>query len=166
LPGFGIDSAVAELGVLKGADSGMTASGVIAKGSLFFIVLLGLIQALKALKFDALTDAMNVVLSMGAQIAFGSVIIFAGVFLARLITGVMSSAGSGASDVAANVVKWVIIILSVILGISRMGLDPTGGTFILHVAEYLVIGASAGLVIAFGLGGKDWAGKQLERWRS
>lgn len=166
LPGFGIDSAVAELGVLKGADKGMSASGVIANAAMFFIVLLGLIQALKALEFEALTGAMNTVLEMGAQIAFGAVIIFAGVFLARLITGVMASAGSGATDVAANVVKWVIITLSVILGISRMGLDPTGGEFILNVAEYLVIGGAAALAIAFGWGGKDWAAKQLESWRS
>jgi len=166
LPGFGIDSAVAELGVLKGADGGMTASTVIANASMFFITLLGLIQALKALQFDALTTAMNTVLEMGAQIAFGAVIIFAGVFLARLITGVMASAGSGATDVAANAVKWVIIVLSVILGISRMGLDPTGGEFILNVAQYLVMGGAAALALAFGWGGKDWAAKQLESWRS
>lgn len=166
LPGFGIDEAVAELGVLKGADKGLTASGLIARAASFFIILLGLIQALKALQFDALTDALNVVLEMGAQIAFGAIIIFAGVFLARMITGLMASAGSGASDVAASLVKWVIIVLSVILGISRMGLDPTGGEFILNVATYLVIGAAAAGAIAFGWGGKDWAAAQLEKLRS
>jgi len=166
LPGFGVDSAVAELGVLKGADKGLTASGVLANASMFFIVLLGLIQALKALEFEQLTAALNVVLEMGAQILFGAIIIFAGVFLARLITGAMAAAGSGASDVAATVVKWVIIALSVILGISRMGLDPTGGEFILNVAQYLVMGAAAALALAFGWGGKDWAAKQLESWRS
>jgi len=152
--------------LLKGADRGLTASGILARGAMFFIVLLGLIQALKALKFDALTEAMNVVLHMGTQISFGAIIIFSGVFLARLITGAMASAGGETADAAARIVKWVIIILSVILGVSRMGLDPTGGTFILHVAEYLVIGASAGLALAFGLGGKDWAAKQLDRWHS
>ncbi|MEO9971318.1 MAG: mechanosensitive ion channel [Hyphomonadaceae bacterium] len=166
LPNFGIDAAVAELGVLKGADSGMTASGLIASASSFFIILLGLIQSLKVLNFDALTNALNIVLEMGGQIAFGAVIIFAGVFLARMITGVMASAGSGATDVAAGLVKWVIIILSVILGISRMGLDPTGGEFILNVAEYFIMGGAAAAAIAFGWGGKDWAAAQLEKLRS
>lgn len=166
LPNFGVDAAVAELGVLKGADSGMTASGLIASASSFFIVLLGLIQALRVLNFDALTNALNIVLEMGGQIAFGAIIIFAGVFLARMITGIMASAGSGATDVAASIVKWVIIILSVILGISRMGLDPTGGEFILNVAEYFVMGAAAAAAIAFGWGGKDWAARQLEKLRS
>ena len=163
LPGLGIDSAVSELGILKGADNGMTASGLIASAASFFIILLGLIQALEALEFAMLTDALAIVLDMGAKIAFGSIIIFAGVFLARMITGLMASAGSGATDAAAGVVKWVIIILSVILGISRMGLDPTGGEFILNVAEYFIMGGAAAAAIAFGWGGKDWAAAQLEK---
>ena len=166
LPGLGIDSAVSELGILKGADSGMTASGLIASGASFFIILLGSIQALEALEFAALTEALYIVMDMGAKIAFGTFIIFVGVFLARMITGLMASAGDGATDFAANLVKWVIIIFSVILGISRMGLDPTGGEFILDIAKYLVLAAAAAGALAFGLGGKDWAAAQLEKIRS
>lgn len=166
LPGTGVDSAVAELGVLKGADAGLTASTVAARVAQFLIVLLGVIAALNALGIETLTNAMDVVLEMATQIIFGALIIFAGVFIARLVTGAMASTGSGATDVAANAVKWIIIILSVILGISRMGLDPTGGEFILNVAEYLVIGGAAAVAIAFGWGGKDWAARQLENWRS
>ena len=166
LPGLGIDSAVSELGILKGADRGMTASGLIASGASFFIILLGSIQALEALEFAALTEALYIVMDMGAKIAFGTFIIFVGVFLARMITGLMASAGDGATDFAANLVKWVIIIFSVILGISRMGLDPTGGEFILDIAKYLVLAAAAAGALAFGLGGKDWAAAQLEKIRS
>jgi hypothetical protein len=166
LPGMGLDGAVAELGILKGADSGLTASVIASRVAQFFIVLLGMIAALNALGINSLSYAMDVVLSMGTQIVFGAVIIFAGVFIARLVTSAMASTGSGATDVAANLVKWIIIILSVILGISRMGLDPTGGEFILNVAQYLVMGGAAAFAIAFGWGGKDWAARQLESWRA
>tara|TARA_R110000764_G_scaffold15336_2_gene43575 strand:+ start:8243 stop:9427 length:1185 start_codon:yes stop_codon:yes gene_type:complete len=166
LPGMGLDGAVAELGILKGADSGLTASVIASRVAQFFIVLLGMIAALNALGIPSLSYAMDVVLSMGAQIVFGAVIIFAGVFIARLVMSAMASTGSGATDVAANLVKWIIIILSVILGISRMGLDPTGGVFILNVAQYLVMGGAAAFAIAFGWGGKDWAARQLENWRA
>lgn len=166
LPGTGVDSAVSELGVLKGADAGLTASSISARVAQFLIVLLGVIAALNALGIETLTSAMDVVLEMATQIIFGALIIFAGVFTARLVTGAMAATGSGASDVAANAVKWIIIVLSVILGISRMGLDPTGGEFILNVAEYLVMGGAAAMALAFGWGGKDWAAKQLENWRA
>ena len=169
LPNFGVDRAANELGLLKGADTGLTASKVIANLAVFFIVLLGLIEALSALHFDGLTEAMYMVLQMGASIVFGAVIIFAGVFLARLISNAIATTGSGASDTAASVVKWAIIVLSVILGVSRMELDPTGGTFVLDVAEMIVMGAAVGLAIAigigFGWGGRDWFGRQLEKWR-
>ena len=166
LPGTGVDSAVTELGLLKGADTGLTASTVIARVSMFFIVLLGLEAALNVLGIESLTYAMNVVLDMGVQIIFGALIIFAGVFIARLVSSAMDSAGAGATDVAARVMKWIIIILSVILGISRMGLDPTGGVFILDVAKWMVIGAAGAFAIAFGWGGRDWAARILESWRS
>lgn len=166
LPGTGVNSAIAELGLLKGADTGLTATVIIKRVSMFLIVLLGLVAALNALGIPALTHAMNVVLDMGVQIIFGTLIIFAGVFIARLVTSAMASSGAGETDVAARVVKWIIIILSVILGVSRMGLDPTGGLFILEVAQWLVIGGAAAFALAFGLGGREWAARQLENWRS
>lgn len=170
LPATGVDKAVAELGLLKGADGGMTATSVIASLAMFFIVLIGLVQAIALLNFAILSEYMDVILSMAAKITFGAVIIFAGVFLAGLLSRAMASAGSGATDTAAGIVKWVIIGLSVILGISRMGLDPTGGEFVLNVAEYLAMGAAFGvagaLAIGFGWGGREWFGKQLEKWKA
>ncbi len=166
LPSTGVNSAISELGLLKGADTGMTASSIISKVTMFFIVLLGLVAALNVLGIEALTNAVGVILAMGTQIIFGALIIFAGVFVARLVTDAISATGDGATDATAKIVKWAIIILSVILGISRMGLDPTGGEFILEVAKWLVIGGSAAFAIAFGWGGREWAAKQLEEWRS
>jgi hypothetical protein len=170
LPATGVDKAVAELGLLKGADGGMTATSIIASLAMFFIVLIGLVQAIALLNFAILSEYMDVILSMAAQIAFGAVIIFAGVFLAGLISRAMASTGSGATDTAAAIVKWIIIGLSVILGISRMGLDPTGGEFVLNVAEYLALGAAIGLAgaiaIGFGWGGREWFAAQLENMRA
>ncbi len=166
LPSTGLDSAIASLGLLKGADKGLTASKMVGNLALFFIILLGLIAALRALNMEAVTEAMYVVLDMGASIVFGAVIIFAGVFIANLVTSAMGSAGAGSTDVTANVVKWIIIILAVILGVSRMGLDPQNGAFVLDAARILLIGGAVGLALAFGLGGREWAAKQLEKWRS
>ncbi len=164
LPNTGIDGAVSSMGLLQGADTGVKASGIISKLAGIIILLLGLIQGMKTLGFEPLTDALNVVLSMGTQILFGSVIIFAGVLISGVVSRAMAATGGGATDFAAKMVRYVIVILSVILGVSRMGLDPSG-TFITNAAQIILIGTAVAGGIAFGLGGKEWAARQLDRWK-
>ncbi len=163
LPNTGLDSAVTKAGLLKGADAGVTPSNVIATVAGTIVLLLGLIQGTQILGFAPLNDALDIILSMGIQILFGSVIIFAGVFVSGLVSSAIKASGSGAMDTAASVMRWIIVILSVILGVSRMGLDPDG-TFITRAALILLIGASIAGGLAFGLGGKEWAARQLDKW--
>jgi len=164
LPGTGIDNTVKSLGFLQGADTGVSASGIIARLAGVIIMLLGLIQGMKTLGFEPLTEALNVVLYMGSEILFGSVIIFAGILISGIVARAMAATGGDASDFAAKIVRAVIVVLSVILGVSRMGLDPTGD-FITNAAEIILVGTALAGGIAFGLGGKDWAAKQLEKWK-
>lgn len=162
LPNTGIDRAVGRLGVLSEADRGVTASTVIAQALGFFILLLGLIQGMKTLGFAPLTEALNVVLALAVQILFGSVIVFAGVLISGVIARAMKSATGGPGDFVAELVRYVIIILAAILGISRMGLDPSG-EFVTNAAQIILVGAALAGGIAFGLGGKDWAARQLAK---
>ena len=162
LPNTGLDSAVAKSGVLEGADSGVTASSIIASIAGLIILLLGLIQGTKTLGFEPLNNALGVILQMGSQILFGSVIIFAGVMVSGFVSKAIKASGDDAMDLAADMMRWIIIILSVILGISRMGLDPSG-EFILNASLIILVGASLAGGIAFGLGGKEWAAKQLDK---
>ncbi len=165
-PSLNLDEAVQSLGLLKGADKGVNMTSILSGLAMFFIMLLGLIQALRVLDFAPLTEAMSIILDMGTQIVFGAIIIAAGVFLANLVSNAMAATGSGATDTAAMVVKWVIIVLASILGISRMGLDPTGGEFILYAALALLAGTALAGGLAFGIGGRDWAAAQLEKLSS
>lgn len=169
LPQFGLDAYVAKLGLLEDkAESGLTASKVVANIAGIAIMLFGAVEATKLLSFDVLSDFVEIILEQGGQILFGTLIIIAGFILANVVGKVLDAAGTGASDIAAKVVKYVILGLAVILGLSRMGLDPTGGQFILNVTEYLVLAVAVavgvGGAIAFGLGGKDWAKTKLESW--
>ena len=165
LPNTGVDAALRKTGLLDGADFNVTASGVISSTAGLIILLLGLIQGAQTLGFEPLNRALEIVLGMGVQIIFGSVIILAGVIISGFVAKAIAASGEGAADIAAKVMRGVIVILSVILGVSRMGLDPNG-TFIIQASLILLIGASLAGGIAFGLGGRDWAAKQLDKWNS
>ena len=165
LPNTGIDGAVAKLGLLDEADSGITASTIVAQVAGLIILLLGLIQGMKTLGFEPLTEALDIVLSIGSSILFGSVIILAGVLVSGIVAKAMTATGGPASDVVAKIARYIIVVLSVILGVSRMGLDPSG-SFITDASLIILIGTALAGGIAFGLGGKDWAARQLDRWKS
>jgi len=165
LPNTGIDGAVAKLGLLEEADSGITASTIVAQIAGLIILLLGLIQGMKTLGFEPLTEALDIVLSIGSSILFGSVIILAGVLVSGVVAKAMTATGGAASDLVAKIARYIIVVLSVILGVSRMGLDPSG-SFITDAALIILIGTALAGGIAFGLGGKDWAARQLDRWKS
>lgn len=165
LPNTGIDGAVAKLGLLEEADSGITASTIVAQIAGLVILLLGLIQGMKTLGFEPLTEALDIVLSIGSNILFGSVIILAGVLVSGVVAKAMTATGGAASDLVAKIARYIIVVLSVILGVSRMGLDPSG-SFITDASLIILIGTALAGGIAFGLGGKDWAARQLDRWKS
>jgi hypothetical protein len=152
LPNTGIDGAVAKLGLLDEADSGITASTIVAQIAGLIILLLGLIQGMKTLGFEPLTEALDIVLSIGSSILFGSVIILAGVLVSGVVAKAMTATGGAASDLVAKIARYIIVVLSVILGVSRMGLDPSG-SFITDAALIILIGTALAGGIAFGLGG-------------
>ena len=100
------------------------------------------------------------VTELGGKVIFGTLIIVAGVFLARIIARLVGSA-SGDGGYAQTIVRYAIIALFTAIGLTFMGLADT----IEMMAFGLILGSAAiAIALAFGLGGRDAAGKFLERY--
>ncbi|MFB3081577.1 MAG: mechanosensitive ion channel [Nitrosomonadaceae bacterium] len=164
LPQFGVDEAVNNLGLLgtTASDKGLSGSIVIAKVASFLIILFGTIEAAHLLQLETVSEVLTKVLEIGGSVIFGSVIIGFGIWVAGLVAKAMLSTGEGTVDPVAKFVKWAIIVLAVSIGLRQMGLAN----------EIIVMGFSLGLgaiavacAIAFGLGGREWAAKKLDKWR-
>ena len=164
LPQFGVDEAVNNLGLLgtTASDKGLSGSIVIAKVASFLIILFGTIEAAHLLQLETVSEVLTKVLEIGGSVIFGSVIIGFGIWVAGLVARAMLSTGEGTVDPVAKFVKWAIIVLAVSIGLRQMGLAN----------EIIVMGFSLGLgaiavagAIAFGLGGREWAAKKLDKWR-
>ena len=88
-------------------------------------------------------------------------IIVVGLFLARILAGLVGSS-TGEAGYAQTIVKYAIVALFTAIGLTFMGLANE----IVMIAFGLILGSAAiATAIAFGLGGRDFAARMLEDWQ-
>lgn len=163
LPALGVDNSLKALGSLDGTTaSNVVPSKIIANVSFIGIVLMGLTAAMKALGIPELTNIFNTLLEVGGRVVLGAIIIGAGLFIANFIAKIVSQTSG---DLAGKIVKYASILIFTFMGLRSMEL----GEEIVDTAFSYGLGAAAfaagvGGAIAFGLGGREWAGKKLGKW--
>ena len=155
LPGLGVDRAVEATDLLP---DGTTASNVIARVTQIAIILFFAIAATRLLGFPELTAILDRVLELGGRVIFGAVVIAFGFLIANMLARII--AGSGKSNVAASVVRWVTAVLFIFMGLEFMGV---GERIVQMAFGALVIGGAVAGALAFGLGGRDWAKRKLDQ---
>lgn len=155
LSGLGVDRALASSDVLP---AGTSLSAIVARVAQVAIVLFFAIAATRLLGFPELTAILDKILELGGRVVFGAVVIGVGFLIASLLARVIG--GAGESGLAANIVRWVSIVLFTFMGLEFMGV----GEDIVRLAfGALVIGGAVAGALAFGLGGRNWAARQLEK---
>ncbi|MGE4431380.1 MAG: mechanosensitive ion channel [Sphingobium sp.] len=155
LPGLGVDRAVGATEILP---EGATISAVVARVAQVAIILFFAIAATRLLGFPELTAILDRVLELGGRVVFGATVIIAGFLIARLLERLIG--GAGETTLAASIVKWAATILFTFMGLQFMGV----GEEIVQLAfGALVIGGAVAGALAFGLGGRNWASRQLEK---
>lgn len=155
LPGLGVDRAVEATDLLP---DGTTASNVIARVTQIAIILFFAIAATRLLGFPELTAILDRVLELGGRVIFGAVVIAVGFLIANMLARII--AGSGESNLAASVVRWVTAVLFIFMGLEFMGV---GEDIVRMAFGALVIGGAVAGALAFGLGGRDWAKRKLDQ---
>jgi len=157
LPPTGFDDAIRSTGVLPARAS---PSRIVANIAMIAIILAASIEAAKQLGGDTIAIFLIQVTELGSKVIFGTLIIVAGVFLARIVSNLVGS-GTGEGSFAQTIVRYAIIALFTAIGLTFMGLADQ----IVMLAFGLILGSAAvACAIAFGLGGRDAAAHILERW--
>ena len=140
---------------------GRTPSEVVGIIILVAIVLFGAVTATDILQFDVLTEIVQAVLRVGAQVLSGIVIFAVGLYLANLAFRLVNAMGTGQAKVLAQTARISIIALVGAMALQQIGVAPN----IVNLAFGLLLGAIAvAVAIAFGLGGRDVAADQLREW--
>jgi hypothetical protein len=157
LPSLGFDNSVRALGVMPASSNPSKVVGAIAMTA---ILLGAAIEAARQLGGDSVAALLFQITERGGKVIFGTVIIVVGIFLARILAGLVGSS-TGEASYAQTIVKYAIIALFTAIGLTFMGLADQ----IVMMAFGLILGSAAvATAIAFGLGGRDAAARVLERW--
>jgi len=139
----------------------MTPSKVVGMIATIAIVLAFAYEATRQLQFAGFSEAIEAVLALAGRVLVGGVIITVGVLLADVLANVINRSTQGADKFASTLVKWATISLAVAMGLSFMGIADE----IVVLAFGLILGSAAvAAALAFGLGGREWAGRMLNQW--
>ena len=158
LPTLGFDNSVNTLMAIDDGQ-GLRFSPSAVAGNLAFLIIavLGLTAALDILGIEFLSDTFDDIVAFGGQLLRAAILIMIGVFLANFIARIMAGV---ISPRIAEVFRYVAILIFTFLGLSS--LDPAGD-IIPTAFGALVIGAAVAGSLAFGIGGRDWAGQVLNK---
>ena len=144
----------------KTASSGTTPSKVVANIVLFAVVAFSAIEAARLLEFAAIAAIVQDILGLAGRVIVGGAIIAAGVLLAQVLSNALDKGTAGKDGFASNIVKWATIALATAMGLRFMGIADE----IVILAFGLILGSAAvAAALAFGLGGRQAAGRFLER---
>ena len=158
LPALGVDNSLSSLASLDGETSSFVPSNVIANIGFIGIALMGLTAAMKALGIPELTNVFNTLLEVGGRVVLGAVIIGAGLFIANFVSKIVTQTSG---DLAGKIIKYATMLIVTFMGLETMQL---GEGIVDTTFKYGVGAAAVAGAVAFGLGGREWAGKKLQDW--
>ena len=149
--------------ILKKANAEKDATSLLASVARWIIYLVAFIAASNALGLSAVSDFLNSILTYIPQVVIAVAIVLIGLvvahFLSAVVKGSIKSSGLAFADTASLVVRWSIVIFTVLAALAQLGIAT-------NMIQTLFVGLVAFLAIAgglaFGLGGQKAAGELIE----
>jgi hypothetical protein len=156
------DALPAKLGLGEmAAESRWTPSRLAGYLVLVAILLFATVTSLELLGFAALAVILTSFLYLTGRILLGLVIFALGLFLAKVAGGAIASRQKTHTRVWVLAARTAILFLAGAMALRQMGLADE----IISLAFGLTFGAVAvAAAIAFGVGGRDLAGRKLQEW--
>lgn len=138
-----------------------SASAVVGRVALFFAMLFATVEAAAQLGFAQVSGIVASFIRFGGDILLGSAILVIGFWLANVAYEAIDRASGAGTKGLARIGRYAILALVIAMGLRAMGIADD----IVNLAFGLTLGAVAvAVALAFGLGGREAAGKLMEHW--
>lgn len=161
LVGFGFDAMLEKQGGLSSKTGEVRPSRIVGMLVLFWVMLLAVMETANVLTFSFLADLSAKFTVFAAQIFLGVIVFAIGFYLANWAHRAISNSGMINASLLANSARVAILVLSGAMALREMGIAND----IINLAFGLLLGAVAvAAALAFGLGGREVAHKQLAQW--
>ncbi len=162
LTGFGFDAVLTWLGLGREPGKGeRTPSEIAGYLVLVAIMLFASIEAMDLVGFEVLAALVAQFTVFGGQIVLGLIVLAIGLFLANLAARTIEASGAEQAGLLALVARGSILVLAGTMALRQTGIAQD----IVNLAFAMVGGAIAvAAALAFGLGSRDVAGEEVERW--
>ncbi len=134
----------------------------------WFVVIVFLVASLEILGLERVTIFLQqVVLLYLPQVIVAALILILAAVVAEVVKNVVvgsaRAAGATSANLAGAVAKWAIWIFAVLAALNQLGV---ASAFVQTVFTGLVVSLSLAFGLAFGLGGKEAAGRTIEKVRA
>jgi Mechanosensitive ion channel, conserved TM helix len=162
LGGVGFNGVLARLGLGREPAAGERTPAEIAG----YLVLVGImlfatVEAVRELGFVLLADLVVRFTVFAGEIVLGLIIFGIGLFLANLASSTVLSSGANQAGLLALAARVSIVVLAGAMALRQMGLAED----IINLAFGLLLGSVAvAVALAFGLGARDVAGREVNEW--
>ena len=131
----------------------------------WLVVLAALVIAFNGLGLTYITDLLREVVLFVPKVIVALLILAFGSYFARFIANTVivycRNAGIQDGDLLGRLAQYAIITFVVLIALDQVNV---GGDIIRQSFLIILAGIVFALSLAFGLGGKDWAARRLERW--
>jgi hypothetical protein len=163
LAGVGFDNILVKLGLAKTGPAGKrTPSQVVGWLVMLGIILAAALSAFTMLRLDPLAQLLTGFIVFAANIIIGLLIFGVGLWLATWAANFITESDWPHKYFLALVARIAIIVLSLFMALTQMGLANSIITLAFGVP---LIGVALAIGLAFGLGGRETAAKQLDQWQ-
>ena len=152
---FGLDRLLGGMGLHKEENNSTAPSIVVGKLVFIAIVLLAVLSACDILGFTQLAQLLRELAAFGGNVLLGVAVLLLGVWLANFAADAIKGK---CSDLVVTGVRVGVIVFTVAMAIGTVDI----GGRIVEIAFSLILGAiCVAAALAFGIGGREVAGKLL-----
>lgn len=162
LAGIGFNSILVRLGLGKEPEEGeRTPSEVAGYLVLVVVMLFATIEAARLLGFELFASLVSRFTVFAGHVGLGLIIFAIGLYLGSLAANAIRSSKLTQAGLLATAAQVAVVVLAAAMGLRQAGVANE----IINLAFGILLGAIAvAVALAFGLGGRDIAARELDGW--